>query len=31
MAARYPSADDILEMQARGYDASVVGEAIEGV
>lgn len=29
MAARYPSADDILEMQARGYDASAVGEAIE--
>ncbi len=29
MAVRYPSADDITEMRARGYDSSVIDEAIE--
>jgi hypothetical protein len=27
--ARYPSAEDIAEMRARGYDSSVIDEAIE--
>ena len=29
MAVRYPSSDDITEMRARGYDSSVIDEAIE--
>jgi hypothetical protein len=29
MSPRYPSADDIAEMRARGYDRSVIEEAIE--
>ena len=29
MAVRYPSADDIVEMKVRGYDSSVIDEAIE--